>query len=378
MHILVAPNAFKHSIDAATAAAAISEGLQQSTLHCTLHCFPAGDGGDGTGALILRHCKGSVVTASVHDPLGRNISSSFGLIDNGKTAVIEMAAASGLRLLQQDELNPLRASSSGTGELMRQAIDVGANKIILCIGGSATVDGGTGILQALGYRFLDKKGKTLSNLPESLASLHSIDDAAIDKRIHQCKVVILCDVENNLLGHEGAAAVFGPQKGATPEAVAKLEASLANLRDVILKQTGKDISTLRHGGAAGGVAAGLAGMINAQLVNGIDYFLSLTGFDDALAKADLVITGEGSIDIQTLQGKGPFGIAKRAKEKGIRVVGMAGKIPFDIPAEMTTYFDILLSINSGPVDLAEALRNTRINLTKTARELGDRLQKGQS
>ncbi|MEI9809240.1 MAG: glycerate kinase [Bacteroidota bacterium] len=342
-------------------------------LHCTTHCFPVGDGGDGTGELILQHCKGTIIPVTVSDPLGRQISSSFGLIDNGKTAVIEMANASGLRLLQAKELDPLQTNSFGTGELILHALDKEVNKILLCIGGSATVDGAAGILQALGFRFLDKQGKELTNLPGGLTALDSIDISGADKRTMPCELIILCDVENVLLGDEGAAAVFGPQKGASPAAVKKLESSLTAFRNIVLKQTGKDMAVIKHGGAAGGIAAGAAALLNAQLVNGIDNFLSLTGFDTALAKADLVITGEGSIDIQTLQGKGPFGVAKRAKQKGIPVIGLAGKIPLETNTELQKYFDVLLPVNHEPANLSAALLNTRANLTRTAGVVGDML-----
>jgi glycerate 2-kinase len=373
MHILIAPNAFKHSLSAAEAAGAISEGLQLSKLPCTTRCFPVGDGGDGTAALIIQHCNGTTIPVTVQDPLGRKISSTFGLIDNGKTAVIGMADASGLRLLQSNELDVLHTNSYGTGELIVHALDKEVNKIILCIGGSATVDGSAGILQALGFLFLNKKGKALNNMPESLTELDSIDVSGVDKRIMDCELVILCDVENVLLGKEGAADVFGPQKGASPADVKKLEASLSKLRDIVLKQTGRDMAAFKHGGAAGGTAAGLASLLHAQLVNGIDYFLSLTGFDTALAKADLVITGEGSIDEQTLQGKGPFGVAKRAKQNHLPVIGLAGKLPLEISADLQEYFDILLPINNELMDIADALQNTRANLIRTARAVGDML-----
>jgi glycerate kinase len=382
MHILIAPNAFKNSLDATDVAAAINEGLQQSNLNCTTHCFPVGDGGDGTGALIIQHCNGSIVPAEVHDPLGRKITSSFGLIDDGKTAVIEMADASGLRLLQSNELDPLHSNSYGTGELILRALNKKVNKIILCIGGSATIDGGAGILQALGFQFLNKHGKELDNIPESLTELDSINSLAIDKRIMRCELVVLCDVKNLLLGDDGAAAVFGPQKGASLDDVKKLEASISKLSDVALLHTGRDMSLIKHGGAAGGVAAGLFALLNAQPVNGIEHFLSLTGFDQALEKADLVITGEGCIDIQTLQGKGPFGVAKRAKEKarpdnqagrGIPVIGLAGKVPLETDTSLQQYFDLLLSINSEPMEFSEVLSNTRNNLIRTARAIGDLL-----
>ena len=373
MRILVAPNAFKNSLAAADVAEAIREGLEESKLQCTVDCFPVGDGGDGTAELILKYFNGSTVSATVHDPLMRKISSSFGLMEEGKTAVIEMANASGLRLLRPDELDPLHTSSFGTGELITNALDRGVNKIIMCIGGSATVDGAVGLLQALGFRFLDKNGKELTNMPETLINLEIIDFAGADKRIKQCKIIVLCDVENVLLGKEGAAAVFGPQKGADPDDVKRLEASLTKLGNIIFKQTGKNISTIKSGGAAGGMAAGLAAFLNADLVNGIDYFLSLTKFDDALEGKDLVITGEGSIDMQTLHGKGPFGVARRAKQKGVPVMGLAGKIPVEGVVSLDQYFDVLLSINNEETELSYALLQTKQNLKRTSKNIGDLL-----
>jgi glycerate kinase len=374
MRILVAPNAFKNSLAAADVAEAIRQGLEESKLQCTVDCFPVGDGGDGTAELILKYSNGSTISATAHDPLMRKISSSFGLMEEGKTAVIEMANASGLRLLQSNELDPLHTSSFGTGELIENALDMGVNKIIMCIGGSATVDGAVGLLQALGFRFLDKDGKELTNMPETLINLEIIDFAGVNKRIKQCKIIVLCDVENALLGKEGAAAVFGPQKGADPDDVKKLEASLTKLSNIIFKQTGKNISTIKSGGAAGGTAAGLAAFLNADLVNGIDYFLSLTKFDEALEGKDLVITGEGSIDMQTLHGKGPFGVARRAKQKGVPVIGLAGKIPAERIGPLEQYFDVLLSINIEDTELSYALLHTKQNLERTSKNIGDLLE----
>jgi glycerate kinase len=373
VHILIAPNAFKNSLDATAAAEAIREGLNQSKLKCTCECFPVGDGGDGTATLLIQKCGGTIVPAEVHDPLGRKIRAAFGLIDNGETAVIEMADASGLRLLRCDEFDPLHATTFGTGELIKCALDKGVNKIIIGIGGSATVDGATGILQALGIRFLDAGGKILSNLPEELADLESIDLSGLDQRISRCALIVLCDVENSLLGEQGAAKVFGPQKGATGPVIKKLEATLAKLCDVVFRQTGKDLAAIKHGGAAGGVAAGLRGFLNATLVKGIDHFLEITGFDASLQKADLVITGEGSIDEQTMRGKGPFGVALRAKEKNIPVIGLAGRVALQSDAPLRQYFVQLLAIGLASVEPDKAMQNTASDLQRTAMELGNRL-----
>jgi glycerate 2-kinase len=373
MHILIAPNAFKNALSASDVARFIHEGLEKSSLQFTSTIFPVGDGGDGTGRLLIEKTNASLISATVSDPLGRKINVSFGLSQDGSTAIIELADASGLRLLKPGELNPLHASTYGTGELMKIAMDKNVNRILLCIGGSATIDGGTGILRALGIRFLDNKGNELENLPESLAQLETIDSSYLDHRIKETEIIICCDVKNTLLGDKGAAAVFGPQKGATPGDILKLENCLTRLRDVALRRTKKDMAALLHGGASGGVAAGLAVFLDARLVNGIDYFLDYTHFDKALQKADLVITGEGSIDEQTLQGKAPFGVAMGAKKKGIPVIGLAGKIPFTTDATLQKYFDILLTINNEPVEMETALQHTPDNLVRTAKAIGDLL-----
>jgi glycerate kinase len=372
MNILISPNAFKHSLNAGEAALAIREGLMQSKLEGTFECFPVGDGGDGTGSLIVSRCNGIEISAVAHDPLKRKIPASFGLIDAGKTAVIEMATASGLHRLQKNELNPMQATSIGTGELIINAMDKGVRKIIIGMGGSATVDGGMGILQALGLRFLNADGKDIPT-PGDLTSLVSIDPLGLDTRIKECEVMVLCDVDNRLLGKQGAAAVFGPQKGASDSKVPILDAALSRFSEVILHQTGKNISALKYGGTAGGAAAGLWGLLNAKLVNGINYFLQLTGFDLALDKCDLVITGEGSIDGQTAKGKGPFGVACRAKLKGLPVIGIAGKVPLKPNTSLQQYFDALIPIGHQPLDMPAALAFTKNNLIRTSREIGNLL-----
>lgn len=373
MHILIAPNAFKNSLDAAKVAEAISNGLHQSKLSCTTTCFPVADGGDGTAGLLVDYLKGEWIRTTVYDPLRRKINSSFGWIEKDKTAIIELAVASGLRLLKPDEYDPLVATTYGAGELILEALNRNAIKIILCIGGSATVDGGTGILQALGIKFSDKKGNELNDLPASLLQLAAIDLSGLDKRIEPTEIIILCDVENPLLGENGAATVFGPQKGASQETIQLLEAGLTRFRDIVFNKIGKDMSALKHGGAAGGVAAGLSALLNAHLVNGIDYFLQSTGFEKELAMANLVITGEGSIDLQTLHGKGPFGVAKKAKEFSLTVIGMAGKVPAVIDRSLSPYFDQLISINDETTGLEMAIKNTYSNLERSARRLGDLL-----
>lgn len=380
MNILIAPNAFKNSLAADDVAEAIHKGLQQSKLSCNCTSFPVGDGGDGTADLLIKLLNGKRINRKVHDPLQRIINSSYGIIEKGsstsfKTAIIEMADASGLRLLKSQEYDPLHATSFGTGELIKHAIEENAGKIILCIGGSATVDGGLGIMQALGSVFYNKKGEILNNSPASLINLEDIDLSKIDNRIDNTELVVLCDVGNYLLGEEGAAAVFGPQKGASNENVKQLDAALFRFRDIVLKKYGRDMALLKHGGAAGGISAGMHALLNAKLVSGIEYFLDATRFDKALEQTDLVITGEGSIDTQTLQGKGPFGVAKRAKEKSIPVIGIAGKVPLVTDKSLLEYFDVLLPINNEPMDIDTAMKCTYANLIRTSRLLGDLLSK---
>lgn len=373
MRILIAPNAFKNSLDATAAANAIRVGLMESRLNCECNCFPIGDGGDGTCDLIVKRLGGELIETIVDDPFGKAVTANFGLVDDGKTAIIEMAHASGIGLVEADQLNPLRASSFGTGQQIKTALDRGVKKIVIAMGGSATVDAGFGILAALGLRFFDRYGNQLGYAPEELADLFSIDPTGLHPALSHCEIIVLCDVNNLLLGEQGSAKTFGPQKGASPEAVEILEKILSNMAAVSLQQTGKDMAAVERGGTAGGAAAGLYAWINVSLVNGIDHFLALTGFDVALENADLVITGEGSIDEQTLQNKGPFGVALRAKQKRIPVIGIAGKIPLEISPSLHGCFDVLLPISQEPLEIAAALKQTAANLKRTGYLIGNML-----
>ena len=371
MHILIAPNAFKHSLSAADAAQAIADGLRTSRFAGTWTMCPVGDGGDGTVELLLRHLGGSRREAVAHDALGREISCKFALVNQGRTALIELAEASGLRRLQAHELDPLRATSAGTGELLRSALDCGVRELILCVGGSATVDGGTGLLQALGARFLDARGRPLDCLPAHLPDLAAIDMTQLDGRFAGVALTILCDVTNPLLGERGAAHIFGPQKGATPAAVQSLETGLQCFSSVVLHHGGRDIAGVTGGGAAGGVAAGLFGLLGARLAGGVDYFLECVGFDAVAATADLVITGEGAIDEQTIEGKAPWGVASRARAHGACVVGFAGRVPLAASPALRAGFDALMPIGHDVMSLPQALRLTADNLRRTACEFGN-------
>ena len=371
MRILIAPNAFKNSLDASDVAEAIREGLENSMLECTAECFPIGDGGDGTAELIIRKFQGTTIETELSNPLRKKIKTSFGLIDHEKTAVIEMADTSGLRLLSKAELNPMRVSSYGTGEMIKAALNHGVKKILIGLGGSATVDGGAGLLCALGVRFLDSKGMELKPIPEDLLGLAGIDLSGLDQRVFDCEIIVLCDVGNNLLGPDGAASVFGPQKGALQSDIPKLEAVLKKISEIASSAGLGDMGAVKHGGAAGGTAAGLNVFLKAQLVDGAGHFLAITDFGNSLRECDLLITGEGSLDEQTLQGKAPFAAAAAAKLLGIPVVGIAGKVPLNANSKLNEYFQLLIPLGNEPSDLETAILNTRSNLVRTGTMLGN-------
>jgi len=369
--ILIAPNAFKHSLDAAEVAKAIGKGIQASRYEAKLQYFPIGDGGDGTIDLVINHLQAERIFKTVSGPLGKPVDVSYGLLRDERIAFIEMANASGIRLMQEKERNPMRASSYGTGELLADALNEGAKQIILGMGGSATVDGGCGILEALGARFYDQEGNLLEAIPEELRQLARIDLEQLDERLKKVDIIILCDVRNRLLGTTGAAAVFGPQKGASVADVQQLDDFLHQLSILFEQLTSRDMAAIDGGGVAGGAAGGLYAALNAQLKSGIDYFMELTGFEKVLLETDLLITGEGSLDSQTLEGKGPYGVAHMAKKKGIPVIAVAGKVPLKKDESMHKIFDVVLSIGNEPSKLEEAFQSARENLIRTGTVIGN-------
>ncbi len=371
MHIVIAPNAFKGSLTSGQAAECIAAGLKKSKLSCTLKLIPIADGGDGTAHLISKKLYAKTLHAIVHDPLGKKITAAYGWDKKSETAIIEMADASGIRLIKREILNPLKSDTRGTGELIKSALDKGAKKIVIGLGGSATVDGATGLLNALGVRFLDKSGRKLTELPKGLLALNRIDVGGMDNRLKDCEIILLCDVTNKLLGKNGAAAVFGPQKGANKKEVALLEKCLYQFNKIVKKDLKIDMDSFMHGGAAGGVAAALAAFMNAKLVSGISYYLDIVSFDNELKNADLVITGEGALDTQTLEGKGPYGVAEKANQHKIPVIVLAGEVPQKIVKELHQYFNAIFSIGHAPASVAEAINNTAADLERTAFELGN-------
>jgi glycerate kinase len=371
MNILIATNAFKGSLSAETAAIYIAEGIRKSKLKCTLTLFPIADGGDDTAALLNKKWNARNISTQVHDPLGRLIDASFGWIQREKKAIIAMSDASGLKLLKKGELDPLHAHTLGTGELIKAALKKGAEKMIIGLGGSATVDGGSGLLKALGLRYYDKQGTEINDLPSGLIKLDKIDLKNLDKRSLSTKIIVLCDVQNKLLGDEGAARIFGPQKGANQQEVEMLEQILHQWNTKTIETMHIDMQEMQYGGAAGGVAACLVAYAGAKLVKGIDFFLDELLFDNLLTQADVVITGEGRIDAQTLEGKGPLGVAQRARQKGIPVIAMGGEIKSSHSKILSLYFDQLIAINQEGDPLEISIKNTKANLTRAAFNLGN-------
>lgn len=371
MRIVIAAGAFKHSLSANDAAEAAARGLRRSGLAADLVLLPIADGGNGTLAAALSN-GGQRVPLTVRDPLGRPIAAAFGLV--GATAVIEMALASGLELLRPDELDPLRASTFGTGQLLQAALDAGARRVIVGVGGSATVDGGAGCLQALGVRLLDAAGQDVAPGGGSLHRIHRIDASGLDPRWREVEVIVASDVDNPTLGAEGAAAVFGPQKGATPAQVDQLEANLRHFFTLTAEQIGVDVRAARGGGAAGALSAGLLAFLGGRIESGIDLILDLRGFDDLLKQADLVITSEGRMDAQTVHGKGPIGVARRAGARGVATVALVGGLDVDDALLHEAGLWAALPIVDQPLPLAAALERADALVERAALRLGYLLQ----
>ena len=366
MKIIIAPDSFKESLTAPDVANAIQEGLQRRLPDAQYIKMPIADGGEGTLDTLVNGYGGQIVTRDVMGPQGKPVSASFGVLNNEETAVIEMATASGLELTTPDERNPLTSTTYGTGELIRAALDKGVNKIIIGLGGSATNDGGAGMMSALGARFLDRQGKTLPVGGAALAEIDSIDLSGLDHRIAQTEFIVACDVANPLTGDNGASAVFGPQKGASPEQVTLLDQALVCYSRVIESTTGIAVDRLPGAGAAGGMGAALVAFMNATLKPGIKLVLDLVKFDSVVQDADLVITGEGRMDAQSIQGKAPVGVALAAKVYNVPVIALAGCLGDGVNSVYDHGIDAVFSVCQGPVTLQEALDTGYDNLVKTS------------
>ena len=375
LRILVAPDSFGGALDSVAVARAISAGWLRARPEDTVVQAPMADGGEGTLAAVAAALGDRAVrrTVAAHDALGRPISADYLLLDDGRVAFVEMAAASGLAQLTVEERTPASArlaSTRGTGELLRSALDAGVSRVILGLGGSATNDGGSGMLAALGARFLDLAGGELKPGGAALAELIVIDPSGLDPGLARVEFVVASDVTNPLTGPAGAAATYGPQKGADPAAVADLDAALGIYGAAIEAATGRQVAELPGAGAAGGTGAALLGFTNATLRPGVEVVAEMAGLDAALGDADLVITGEGRADEQTLAGKAAMGVATMAGKRGTPVVLLCGSLgPGSEALEVSGLFELTQPVADRPTTLEEAMADTDRLLTNAAERL---------
>jgi len=368
MRIVVAPNAFKGSLSAVEAAEAIGEGVRVAARDAELVLVPIADGGDGTVDALVAATQGERRTLRVRGPLGDPVDAEYGLIDGGSTAVIEMAKAAGLALVPKEKRDPRFTTTYGVGELMQHAYDAGARHFIVGIGGSATNDGGAGMAQALGYHLLDENGLELPPGGLALKRLARIHVGGVHASWKEAKVEVACDVSNPLTGPRGASAVYGPQKGATPEMVAELDAALRHFAEITRRDLGVDVEPLPGAGAAGGLGAGLVAFAGARLQPGAEIVMAALQLDQRLTGAQLVITGEGRLDSQTARfGKGPAAVARHAKNAGIPVVAIGGSVADE--TELRLLFDGLEATLVEPSSLDDAIAQARPLLVRAATRL---------
>lgn len=374
MQIIIAPDSFKESLTAMEAATQIEAGLREVFPGADCVKIPIADGGEGTVEALVAATGGRRIEAEVTGPLGEQVNAFYGITGDGKTAVIEMAAASGLALVPVGRRNPLLTTSYGTGELIRHALDVGLRRLIIGIGGSATNDAGAGMLQALGARLLDRSGREIGFGGGALAYLEKIDCAKFDRRLQECRTVAACDVNNPLIGATGASAVYGPQKGADPDMVGKLDANLEHFAKIVARDLEKQVATAPGAGAAGGMGAALLAFLNAELLPGIQIVIETTGLEKRIVGADLVITGEGKIDGQSVYGKTPVGVARLAAKHGIPVIAVAGSVGPGADNVYQNGITAVFSIGTGPCTLEEALSKAAENLRATIRNVAAVIQ----
>ncbi|MBC8014740.1 MAG: glycerate kinase [Sporomusaceae bacterium] len=356
MRIIVAPDSFKGSVSALGVANAMERGILTIFPDAEVIKIPIADGGEGTVEAMVTATGGKMVAASVIGPLGEAVEAFWGILGDGNTAVIEMAAASGLPLVPIEQRNPCITTTYGTGQLIKAALDAGMSSIIIGIGGSATNDGGVGMAQALGARFLNAEGQEIPYGGSSLIKLHNIDLTELDRRLLEIEILVACDVDNPLCGICGASAVYGPQKGATAEMIEKLDAGLRNYAQIAHEVTGKDVIECPGAGAAGGLGAGLLFFTNAKLRPGVDIILEITNFSALVSSAQLVITGEGRTDFQTAYGKAPVGVAKLAKQYDVPVLCLSGGMGTGADDVLQHGIDGLMSIVPQPMPLEECMK----------------------
>jgi glycerate 2-kinase len=365
VRILVAPDKFKGSLTAAQAVDAICVGLTRALPEVRLHKLPLADGGEGTAALFIQAFGGQMVECETTDALGRPIRATYAWTPSMRQAVIEMSAASGLERLAENERDPLRASTFGTGTLIIDAARRGARKIIIGLGGSATNDAGAGVAAALGHEFLDEQGRKIDPTPENFPRIAHL---AKSPRLFTPEVVAMSDVRNPLLGPSGASRVYSPQKGASPEAVENLEKNLTHFADVVTDALHCNFRDTPGAGAAGGLGFGLLSFTQATIRSGFDTFADMMDLDRLIANVDIVITGEGRMDPQTLEGKGPGGIAARARKMGKPVIAFAGALRGE--NQLDDHFDACFALANGPISEEQSMREARSLLVRAAEKAG--------
>lgn len=374
--IVIAPDSYKESLSALEVAQAVAAGFREIFPDAEYVLVPVADGGEGTVDAMVAATGGRRERVTVGGPLGEPVEAFYGLTGDGRTAVIEMAAASGLALVPPARRNPLVTSSRGTGELIRAALDAGARRFILGIGGSATNDGGAGMVQALGARLLDAQGRDIGPGGGALAELERIDVSGLDARLAECRIEVACDVDNPLTGARGASAVFGPQKGATPAMVQALDANLARFARIVERDLGVAVEAAPGAGAAGGMGAAMMAFFGATLKPGIEIVTAAVDLDGHVRDADLVITGEGRIDFQTVHGKTPIGVARVARRHGKPVIGIAGSLGAAVGVVHEHGIDAVFSVLNRPCTLDEALRDAAANVALTARNVAAAMRIG--
>ncbi|MCY7755854.1 glycerate kinase [Bacillus haynesii] len=369
MKIVIAPDSFKESMTSLEAARSIEKGFKAVLSDAEYVNIPVADGGEGTVQALVDATGGDIVHQTVTGPLGKPVKAAYGLLGDGKTAVIEMAEASGLHLVPPGQRNPLLTTTRGTGELILDATEKGVSTIIIGLGGSATNDGGAGMAAALGAKFLNRDGEEIENGGGALAEIAKIDVSGLNPKLKHIQFEAACDVDNPLTGPRGASAVFGPQKGANSEMTALLDQNLKHYAAAVKAELGCEIDSIPGAGAAGGLGAGLCAFLNAELKSGVDIVLDTLSFSERIKGADLVITGEGKIDGQTVSGKTPAGVAKRARSENIPVIAFAGSLGEGCELVYDIGISALFSIVPGISSLENALADGSSNLTRCARNV---------
>ena len=369
MKVVISPDSFKGTLTALEAAQAIEQGIKQVNENAETILLPVADGGEGTVDALVLATNGHYLNATVLDPLGREIEASFGVLGNQTTCVIEMASVSGITLLHNNERNPRIASSYGTGQMIKHALDQGFRDFIICIGGSATNDGGVGMLRALGLRLLDRNGLDVQKTIEGLFDVKRLDFSNWDARLAESKISIACDVNNPLIGEFGATAVFGPQKGVQEHEVEYFDQALTYFADVVEKEKGIRLHDYKGAGAAGGMGGALIAFLNGEFHQGIQLVLDVMEYSSKIQVADYVVTGEGKSDRQTLHGKAPFGVLECAKQYQIPTVLLSGCIEEQDKPLLAEHFQEIYSVAGESVSNDLAMKEAASYLTQRAYEM---------